>query len=211
MPTALALAILFVATPAPAPEERAIASMQALYERAKDLSAHFEQHYESPALHKKLESSGTLRWKRPGMLRFEYEAPEKKTFVVAGERFTSYVPDAAQAMEGSFHASELSASVAFLFGKGRLEREFRLSAPDRKDLAPGVQLELTPKKPDPRLSRVYFVLDPKSFAVRESLVVDGAGDENRFDFTDIQTNTGLSAAAFELKLPPGTDVVKSGE
>ncbi len=209
MITALALALSFAAAPPPHPLEQPVARMQELYEKAKDLRARFSQTYVSPALHKTLHSSGTLLWKRPGMLRFDYDAPEPKSFVVSGDRFTSYVPDAQQAMEGSFKSAELSASVAFLFGQGRLEREFSVGTPDRTDLAEGIRLELVPKRPDPRLKRIYFVLDPRSWAVRESLVVDGAGDENRFDFTEIRTNTGIEARAFTLTLPPGTEVVRS--
>ncbi len=64
------------------------------------------------------------------MLRFDYLTPEPKFFVVKGDKITSYVPAAQQAMVGSFKADELSASVTFLFGKGNLESEFSVHPAD---------------------------------------------------------------------------------
>ena len=99
----------------------AVKSMQAFYEKAKDCSADFAQTYVNQAFKKTLTSTGKLRFKKPGMLRFDYLTPEPKFFVVKNDKITSYVPAAQQAMVGSFKADELSASVTFLFGKGNLE------------------------------------------------------------------------------------------
>ncbi len=205
---ALTLALSLAAPPPDV--HQAVKRMQAFYEHTRDLRASFAQTFVNPAFHKTLHSHGTLEFKKPGMIRFDYAAPDAKVFVVKGDRITTYVPAAQQAMEGSFQADQISASVTFLWGKGNLEKEFDVAPADRTDLAPGIALLLTPKRPDPRFQRIYFVLDPKTHAVKESVVIDGANDENRFDFTDIRTNVGLSDKDFELALPPGTQVVKMG-
>jgi outer membrane lipoprotein carrier protein len=206
---------LFAASAAakePAPKDGAIAvaaqRMQAFYEKTHDLTAHFQQTFVNPAFHKTLRSEGRLAFEKPGMIRFDYSSPEPKLFVVKGDRIVSYIPAAQQAMEGSFKADQLSASVTFLWGRGHLESEFRIAAANRKDLAPGIALELTPRHPDPRFQRIFFVVDPKSYAVKESLVVDGAGDENRFDFSDLRPDAGLSPKDFDFTPPPGTQIVQ---
>jgi outer membrane lipoprotein carrier protein len=188
----------------------AVKAMQAFYEKAKDCSADFTQTYVNQAFKKTLTSTGKLRFKKPGMLRFDYLTPEPKFFVVKNDKITSYVPAAQQAMVGSFKADELSASVTFLFGKGNLESEFTIHPADRHDLAAGTALLLSPKHEDPRFSRIYFVVDPATSAVKESVVVDPSGNENRFDFTHIQTGVGLTAKDFDESLPPGTQVIKTG-
>jgi len=185
-------------------------AMQHFYEKAKDCSADFTQTYVNQAFKKTLTSTGKLRFKKPGMLRFDYATPEPKSFVVKNDKITSYVPAAQQAMVGSFKADQLSASVTFLFGKGNLESEFTIHPADRRDLAPGTALLLVPKHEDPRFSRIYFVVDPDSSAVKESVVVDPSGNENRFDFTHIETNVGLTDQDFDEKLPPGTQIIKAG-
>ena len=95
-----------------------------------------------------------------------------------------------------FKADQLSASVSFLFGKGNIESEFTVHPADRNDVAQGTAMLLLPKREDPRLSKIYFVVDPVSAAVRESIVVDPSGNENRFDFTHIKANLGLAGEGF---------------
>jgi outer membrane lipoprotein carrier protein len=188
----------------------AVKSMQAFYEKAKDCSADFTQSYVNQAFKKTLHSTGKLRFKKPGMLRFDYLTPEPKFFVVKNDKITSYVPAAQQAMVGSFKADELSASVTFLFGKGNLESEFTIHPADRRDLGAGTALLLIPKHDDPRFSRIYFVVDPATFAVKVSVVIDPSGNQNRFDFSHIQTGVGLTARDFDESLPPGTQIIKTG-
>jgi outer membrane lipoprotein carrier protein len=188
----------------------AVKSMQAFYEKAKDCSADFTQTYLNQAFKKTLTSTGQLRFKKPGMLRFDYLTPEPKFFVVKNDKITSYVPAAQQAMVGSFKADELSASVTFLFGKGNLESEFTVHPPDRRDLTTGTAMLLLPKHEDPRFSKIYFVVDPATSAVKQSVVVDPSGNENRFDFTHIETNRGLTEKDFDETLPKGTQIIKTG-
>jgi len=188
----------------------AVKSMQAFYEKAKDCSADFTQTYLNQAFKKTLTSTGKLRFKKPGMLRFDYLTPEPKFFVVKNDKITSYVPAAQQAMVGSFKADELSASVTFLFGKGNLETEFTVHPPDRRDLTAGTAMLLLPKHEDPRFSKIYFVVDPATSAVKQSVVVDPSGNENRFDFAHIETNRGLTEKDFDETLPKGTQIIKTG-
>ncbi len=196
---------------APPSTHQAVLRMQAFYEKTKDLQVDFEQTFVNPTFHKTLHSSGTLSFKKPGMIRFDYAAPEPKLFVVKGDHIISYIPAAQQAMEGSFKADQLSASVTFLWGKGQLEKEFDVSAADRQDLGPGIALELTPKRADPRFQKIYFVVDPTTYAVKQSLVIDGAGDENRFDFKQLKANAGLADTLFDFKPPDGTEITQMGQ
>ena len=188
----------------------AVKAMQAFYEKAKDCTAAFTQTYLNQAFKKTLKSTGSLRFKKPGQLRFDYATPEPKFFVVKNDRIVSYDPQAQQAMVGSFKADQLSASVTFLFGKGKIESEFEVLPPDRHDLAAGTAILLVPKHEDPRFAKVYFVVDPQSAAVKESVVVDQSGNENRFDFTGIKVNVGLSEKDFDDLLPKGTQIMKMG-
>jgi outer membrane lipoprotein carrier protein len=220
MTTALAtLCTLVLATPPvfaaqasrQPPVGEVVRRMQSFYEKAQDLSARFTQTYENKGFHQTLESEGRFVFKKPGMIRFDYEKPEPKFFVVKQDQIVSYSPAAQQAMTGTFHADQLSASVTFLFGKGDLAAEFKVTKADRAGLVSGIALLLVPKKPDPRFDRLYLVVDPQTYEVRESVVVDGSGNENRFVFSEVKTNTGVADSAFEVKLPEGTQVMKMGE
>lgn len=208
--TGLLAALLVAAAPggsppAPAPEApasrtladpRALAArVQGFYERTRDLEATFHQTYTYAGFGRRQVSSGVLRVKKPGMMRWDYEAPEKKTIAVKGSRLVQYEPEDRQAfVDEKFDASAMSAAVTFLLGKGDLAKEFDLSSD------PGGALLLRPKQPDPRVETIALTVGPQG-EVTATRVTDGSGNVNEIRFEDVRRNVGLADAAFEVKLP----------
>src|SRR5512139_1161849 len=124
MPATLAALALVLAAPAPAAPSLA-AKVQGYYERTPDLEARFAQTYTYAGFGRKQVSSGTLRVKKPGMMRWDYEKPARKTIAVKGSRLVQWEPEENQAyVDDRFDASAMSAAVTFLIGKGDLAREF---------------------------------------------------------------------------------------
>ena len=83
------------ARPSAAPAEDLARRVEERHRSARDLTARFVQTYRSGLLGRE-SSSGALSLKRPGRMRWEYEAPEKKTFVSDGKRSTSTCPPTAR-------------------------------------------------------------------------------------------------------------------
>lgn len=191
---AAALAALLVL--APTGDAAALArKVQDRYERTKDLTARFEQTYTYSGFGRKQVSSGTLRVKKPGMMRWDYAKPAPKTVVVAGSRLVQYEPEENQAyVDERFDASAMSAAVTFLLGQGDLAREFDLSTDGAGALV------LRPKVPDPRVESIVLAAGPDG-EVLSTRVVDGAGNVNEIRFSDVKRNQGLPDSAFELTLP----------
>lgn len=188
--------------------KKAVDQMQKFYEETKDYSSDFQQTYTYKTFNRKQRSSGTMRFMKQGAaMRWDYEKPDPKVFVVAFNKVFMHDPEAKQVTVAPIDTEKLSASVTFLWGQGRLDREFDIKRADRKDLTGGIALELTPKTPDPRFQKVFFLLDPQSYAVKETIVVDPDGSENRMAFTNVKINTGFKADVFKLSPPPGTQVV----
>ncbi len=190
-----ALAALCVAA-APAPSAAALAErVQGFYERTSDLEARFVQTYTYGAGGRPQVSRGTIRVKKPGKLRWDYEAPAKKTIVVNGARLVQYEPEANQAyVDEHFDASAMSAAVTFLLGQGRLDREFELSLE-------GVdRLVLTPRRADPRVARVVLTVAAGG-EVLATAVHDGMGNVNAVTFEGLRRNVGLADSAFVIDLP----------
>src|SRR5512146_2267982 len=125
-----------------ASEAEALArKVQAFYERTKDLEARFQQTYVYSGFGRRQVSSGTLRVKKPGMMRWDYLKPTPKTIAVKGSRLVQYEPEERQAyVDDKFDASAMSAAVTFLLGKGDLAREFNLA------IGEGGTLVLRPKE-----------------------------------------------------------------
>src|SRR5512144_2523487 len=149
------LAALLVAAPAAAPDQAAglARKVQAYYEATRDLEARFQQTYTYAGFGRRQVSSGTLRVKKPGMMRWDYEKPTAKTIAVKGSRLVQWEPEENQAyVDEKFDASAMSAAVTFLLGKGELAREFDLSVDDLGALA------LRPKAPDPRVESIALTV-----------------------------------------------------
>jgi outer membrane lipoprotein carrier protein len=201
----LALLLLFAAAPSGPPRAADPAELarkvQAYYERTRDLEAKFTQTYTYAGFGRRQVSSGTLRVKKPGMMRWDYEAPAPKSVAVKGARLVQYEPQENQAyVDERFDASAMSAAVTFLLGKGDLVREFDLAVD-----AAGALL-LRPKEEDPRVESIALTVGAEG-EVTATRVVDGSGSANEIRFAAVKRNQGIPDAAFDVKLPKGVNLV----
>lgn len=191
------LAALLLAAPAPPPAAELARKVQAYYERTRDLEARFQQTYTYAGFGRRLVSSGTLKVKKPGMMRWDYEKPARKTVAVKGSRLVQWEPEENQAyVDDRFDASAMSAAVTFLLGEGDLAREFAISGGE------GGTLVLRPREPDPRVESITLTVGAEG-EVTGTRVVDGSGNVNDIRFSDVRRNPGLSEAAFDVTLPKG--------
>jgi len=180
---------------AAAPPAALAARVQAFYERTRDLEARFVQTYTYAGFGRRQVSSGTLKVKKPGRMRWDYESPEPKTIAVVGKLLVQYEPEEGQAyVDEAFDASAMSAAVTFLLGQGDLAKEFDLAL----DGAGG--LLLRPRTADPRVESIVLSVGPEG-EVTGTRVVDGAGNVNELRFDKVRRNVGLKDSAFEVKLP----------
>ena len=233
MPT-LALALLLAAgataapaTPAvapagtvPAPDLRAVLDrMQKRYDQAKDLRARFSQNYTRAVVGRSTLSTGTLTFKKPGRMRWDYDKPEARMFLANGQVLWLYEPEEKQAFKQDLKSSQLPAALAFLMGKGKITDEFEVafaSEPkDGKDKTPGrpgdFRLALTPKQPQSAYKSILFLVDPKEFLVRESVLVDAQGNTNHFMFDALEVNTKVADSLFKWTPPAGVRVVDTNQ
>jgi outer membrane lipoprotein carrier protein len=210
--------------PTMTPEVKALVDrMQAFYEKTQDFTADFKQDYTYKTFNRTQTSSGVVTYAKakkdashatlePTRMRWDYLKPAKKTFLLSGEKVYFLDPEAATLTIGTIATDKLSASVTFLWGKGRLADEFAITKADCKKCQ-GVLLQLEPLKPDPRFQRVFLELDPKTATVTKSTVIDPDGSSNAITFTNMKTNLGLASKdggvpeVFRLAPPPGTQVV----
>jgi outer membrane lipoprotein carrier protein len=189
------------------PEGLALAEkVQKFYEKTTDFTADFLQVYKYKGALRKVQSSGTMQVKKPGFMRWDYEKPYKKLFLVDGKSLYLYTPeDNAVQVKKNFSSDSLSAAVTFLWGKGKLVDSFYVSKANKPEYGPTV-LELIPKKPESGFSKIYFVLDESTGAVQRSVIFDSAGNENRVTFSNIKTNQNLPESRFKFEIPKGAQI-----
>src|SRR5690606_18361481 len=88
--------------------------LQSSYEATAGCSAAFEQAYTYLPVKRTDTASGTVIFKKPGLMRWEYLKPSKRTFVLAGNRVYAYAPEARTLSVAAMETSQHSASVSFL-------------------------------------------------------------------------------------------------
>lgn len=195
-----------VAKAALAPDVKALVDrVQGFYEKTQDFTAEFKQEYTYKAFKRTQVSSGTVTFKKPGLMRWEYAKPSAKTFVLAGDRVFMHDPEAKLVTRAAINTNQLSASVTFLFGVGKLENEFNIVKTTCAKCT-GTQLELTPLVPDSRFKKIFLEVDEKTASVIKSTVIDPDGSENAISFIALKTNVGINESHFKISPPPGTQV-----
>jgi len=185
-------------------------ALQKKYANISDFSADFVHSYRGGVLRKTITERGHLLVKKPGKMRWEYTAPEKKLFVSDGVKMYSYLPEDKQVIVGSVPQDDEATSPAlFLAGKGDLTRDF---TPSLVDAAPGTAagtraLKLVPKRPQREYEWLTLEVDPSTLALRGLVTTDAEGGTSTFTFANLKENAGLSDKSFIFKIPRGVDVV----
>ena len=151
--TALALtgALASLATPARSDSAQDLARrMEQRHRATSDLTARFVQTYRSGLIGREIVERGVVSIKQPGRMRWEYQKPEKKTFVSDGRTFYFYVPADRQVIVRD-QAGDRGVPALLLSGHGNLLEQFEAAV----ETAPAglMRLRLVPRKPDPEIGR----------------------------------------------------------
>jgi outer membrane lipoprotein carrier protein len=202
------------AEPARLPLKEVVDHVQKRYDGAKDFRARFNQTLTNAAFGRKSSSTGEVLLKKPGRMRWNYVKPEPKMYLSDGTTLWLYEPEDKQAFKQDLKASQLPAALAFLAGQGKLSAEFDITPADGKTpygTAHDYVLSLSPKAPQATVKTILFVVDPKTFDVRESVITDQQGNVNDLLFSEIKTNTSLPDATFKWAPPAGVRLIDTAK
>jgi outer membrane lipoprotein carrier protein len=186
--------------------------LQRKYDRVNDFSADFVHSYRGGVLKQEATERGTLLVKKPGKMRWEYTAPEKKLFVSDGHKIYSYIPQDRQVIVGTVPRDDQAPTPAlFLTGKGDITRDFTAVFDKVAEARPGsVALKLTPRRREPEYESLTLVLDPKTLTLQMLITVDAQGGRSAFTFSNLKENVGLTDNQFVFKMPRNVDVTTDG-
>ena len=186
------------------------ASLQAKYDGIRDFTADFTQQYESGILRKKLVERGRLQIKKPGKMRWDYTAPDKKVFVSDGGRIYLWVPaDNQVTISPAPREAEATTAMQFLTGRGNIARDFTVTFTDNPP-AGMYGLRLQPKLQERDYDWLQLAVDRQTMQIRMLTAADRQGGQSTFTFANFKENVGLSDKAFEFKIPRGADVINAG-
>jgi outer membrane lipoprotein carrier protein len=202
-------------------------ALELRYQHASTLKAVFFQRYTDGNGGITAES-GTVYFSRPGRMRWEYESPEEKLFLVDGTNVWFYVPADHTASRAKFKdSSDWRTPLALLAGKadlGKLCRSVSIddpatnhaAKPDDRPTEPGnTVLRCLPRVQtgdtsddanDGNIQEVLFEASPDAHLVRV-LIRQPGNLETEFRFGDWEENIAIPETKFHFVVPPGVEIV----
>jgi outer membrane lipoprotein carrier protein len=153
-------------------------------------------------------ASGKAYFKRPGMMRWEYEAPDRQIIVTDGEHLWIYRPDDNQVMTGKSPAFFSGGKGAgFLSDMNMIREKFDIALQQRDDTGHYL-LKLVPKEKTLDVATIYISVAPETFLIDQITTYNSYGDETVFQLTDIQFLSQLDDAMFRFNIPEGAEVLQ---
>jgi len=202
----LALSLLAVGlTP---PGQGVVERIQGFYEGTRALKGQFSQRVEL-AMGQVEEARGAFYLKRPGMMRWEYEQPERRLLVTNGNTLWAYTPTDRQVIVQDLKTAVSSIPFDFLVGAGRLTDQFVLRQVNLQ--GDSYRLVLIPRRADPHLSQMEMEVDEATLYIRSLTIQDPYENRTVMRFSHVEVTKDLPADLFSFVPPPGVKVLRAEE
>jgi outer membrane lipoprotein carrier protein len=147
---------------------------------------------------------GTAFFQKPGKMRWDYKTPEPVYYVSDGETLWVYEVEQNTAYKGAVRGTRLFDSMKFLFGNGKLREDYTVRLGVSSDESR--ELILTPKSGQQTFQSLVLVVNPKSFEIKQTRLVDPAGDESVITFEEVVVGPIKNPEWFSWQPGPGVKV-----
>jgi len=199
------LATVFLATAIHAQDAHTLAQkVDAHYNHLQSFQAQYAEHYTGMGLNRT--ETGTLLLKKPGRMRWSYNQPAGKVFVLDGKSAYFYTPGDAQAQRiPAKQLDDLRSPLRFLLGHTQLEKE--LPGLTATSVGNGLfVLSGVPKTMEQRIHALSLTVNSDGIIQRIRLEeTDGAVTD--FAFTSIRENVPARDSDFVFTPPAGVEIV----
>jgi outer membrane lipoprotein carrier protein len=221
MPRYVLAGFLLFGVASPARDAGSISrALEARYQHARTLRASFYERYTDGNGGLSSES-GTVYFSRPGRMRWEYESPEEKLFIVDGTNVWFYVPADHTASRAKLkESSDWRTPLALLTGKAdlaKLCRSIQLGGAEA-ETGGGISPDAVPSGDNVLLCsprgtasndpayRVSFETNSQAQLVRV-LIREPGRVETEFRFGNWEENGVIPEVKFHFQPPPGVAIV----
>ena len=159
-------------------------------------------------------ATGKVYIKYPGMMRWEYEKPDRQIIITDADRLWIYRPEDNQVMTGkapTFFGDGKGAS--FLSDIRLIRQKFDISLEQggqaENDLF--YHLKLIPREKTLDISEIRLMVSRQTFNVLQVMTINFYGDETRIDLINFAFGVDLDDSLFSFTIPPGVDVLQIDE
>jgi len=209
------LGILLIAAalflPQSVPIHELAATLDGRYNSIHSWQADFTQIYEA-GLSTRTES-GHIFLEKPGKMRWDYQVPQKKVFLVAGDTVWQYTAGDRDATRTSIkNSSDLRTPLRFLLGHTDLNKELAdLSYSGLEPIHAGdYVIHGRPPEGEAAGWREVWIECTSAYEI-DRLVIGGLdGSRNDIRFSRVEPNRPLPKGIFNFQVPAGVLVVAGG-
>jgi outer membrane lipoprotein carrier protein len=173
------------------------------YNHLSSLQARYSEHYAGMGMDRT--ETGTLLLKKPGRMRWSYDTPAGKLFILDGKNGWFYSPGDNQAQRISAkQLDDLRSPLRFLLGHTQLQKELDgvSVVPD----ADGYQIAGIPRGMAQRVKLLTLGVSPSGL-IRTMRLEEVDGASTSFTFSNMQENVAAAPGSFVFTPPPGVTVV----
>jgi outer membrane lipoprotein carrier protein len=198
------------------PEPRDVArKLQSTYEKAANMVADFRQTSTMKFSSRVQKGSGTMIFRKPGQMRWDYEAPDEQLFLSDGKTFSMYFARNKQMIVSSAREYlQSDVTYSFFAGTGDILQDFTANSPDIANSEDNSFLiKLTPKASHPHVAAMYAWVTKNSFLLTHLQIIDHFETVTDLYFDNIQVNAAaygnrpIEDRLFIFSPPAGTEII----
>ena len=177
--------------------------VDAHYNHLSSLEARYTERY--TGMGQDRTETGTLTLRKPGRMRWAYDSPHGKLFLLDGKSAIFYTPGDPQAQRlPAKQLDDLRSPLRFLLGHTELSKELdHLTITTVQD---GYTLSGTPRGMQGRLRTLALTVD-KNGVIHAMRLEEVDGAATTFIFTDMRENIPTREADFTFTPPPGVTIL----
>ncbi len=177
----------------------------------QSLQANFEQLYFSVTVSTPLHEKGKLYFKKPHLMKWEYQDPEEKIFLIKDDFFWDYNKEEKTLIKYNLSQGEQNSEVvSLLSGQVGLTDSYSVELnpfpTENKNI---IQIKLTPKDEEFADTFLLLEINDKTWLIQKLISFDWAGNKTEFRFSRIRTNIDLQDRIFELRIPPDVEIIEN--
>ena len=196
-----------------AEEKDLLRLIQKQYQSIRSFSGYFIQsshHADTKTGPKKAE--GLVSYKRPGKMRWLYEAPEEQLLVTNGQTMWLYDPLLENVTVQKLEKITEGTALSFLLGLGNLQADF-IHREISKNLLigkDGLIVELEPKKSTANLAFIQLNVHPETYNLQTIALMDQQDNYRTIQLMNMKYNLEIEDNFFEFTVTNDMEVIEAG-
>ncbi len=187
-------------------EQATVDAVQKKYEATRTWKAKFVQKAFIKLMDQVQTTEGEVFIKKPGKMKWLYDAPDPQILISNGDMLWLYVPEENQVNKMPMkNVYSNNTPALFLAGKGKLTESFEVARVTSNSET--YQVELAPKDKKMNVKTLTLFADKKSYQILGSSVYDKLGNKTEIKFSQIEVNLDLPDQLFQFHPPRGVEVL----